>query len=166
MEYRRLHAALVFTALVALVLPGLTGCSSSPTRAPDPVPTLVPFPADFPSAPDLLMARFQAAYVGRDSIALAAMFRPAFVTILQQSTRNTFPDVGETLDRAEQVRIAGRMFRGQDLVDPDYTLVPAITSIQITTFQRVGIWSQSAGTDQIPNACNALYSLQVLFDGD
>jgi hypothetical protein len=151
-------------AVLAVVLLGLTGCSSSPTRAPDPEPTLVPFPADFPSAPDLLMARFQAAYVGRDSVALAAMLRPAFVTLLQQSTRNTFPDVGETLNRAEQVRITGRMFRRQDLFDPNYNLVPAITSIQVTTFQRVGIWSQSPGNDQIPNAWNALFSLQVIFN--
>jgi hypothetical protein len=151
-------------AVLFVALLGLAGCSSSPTRAPDPEPTLVPFPADFPSAPDLLMARFHAAYVGRDSTALAAMLRPAFVTLLQQSTRNTFPDVGETLNRAEQVRITGRMFRGQDLFDPNYMLVPAITSIQVTTFQRVGIWSQSPGNDQIPNAWNALFSLQVLFD--
>jgi hypothetical protein len=56
------------------------------------------------------------------------------------------------------------MFRRQDLFDPNYNLVPAITSIQVTTFQRVGIWSQSPGNDQIPNAWNALFSLQVIFN--
>lgn len=155
---------ILLIAVLSVALLGLTGCSSSPTRAPDPEPTLVPFPADFPSAPDLLMARFQAAYVGRDSVALAAMLRPTFVTILQQSTRNTFPDVGETLDRAEQVRITGRMFRGQNVFDPNHMPVPAITSIQVTTFQRAGIWTQSPGNDLFPNAWNALFSVQVLFD--
>ncbi len=164
MNNRRPRIALLLVSVMALVILGLAGCSSSPTQAPDPGPTTVPFPAGFPSSQDLLMARFQAAYTARDSVALAAMLRPEFITILQQSTRNTFPDVGETLDRHEQVRIAGRMFRGQDVFDPNGSPVPAVTTISITTFQRVGVWSLSIPTDQIPNAWRGLYSVQVLFN--
>jgi hypothetical protein len=110
------------------------------------------------------MANFQLAYETMDPAMLGRVTHPQSVILLQQLTRNSFPDVGEFLDHTEQTRIIGRMFSKQDVTDPNGLVVPAVQTIQFQIFQRVGIWGTSLPSDIIPNAENALYSVQVLFD--
>jgi hypothetical protein len=148
-------------ALSVLVLLVLIGCGSS-TTTPPPGPGT---PTDrFPATADILMANFQLAYETMDPAMLGRVTHPQSMIILQQSTRSTFPDVGEILDHTEQTRIIGRMFSGQDVLAPGGIVVPAIQTLQFQTFQRVGSWGMSPPTAAIPNTENALYSVQVLFD--
>ncbi len=146
--------------LCALALLSSAGCGKSSTT-PDPV---VPDPMEFPSTADIAMQNFQLAYETMDPALLATVTHPQSIIILQQSTQNNFPDVGETLDRQEQIRIAERMFSRQDVTDPVGMLVPAVQTIQFQTFQRAGIWATSLPTDAIPNTECALYAVQFLFD--
>ena len=146
--------------LCALALLSGAGCGKSSTT-PDPV---VPDPMDFPSTADIAMHNFQVSYESMSPARLATVTHPQSIIILQQSTQISFPDVGETLDREEQIRIAERMFSKQDVVDPNGMLVPAVKTIQFQTFQRVGNWGTSLPTDAIPNTECALYAVQFLFD--
>lgn len=110
------------------------------------------------------MANFQYIYETMDIDEFRTMLHPDYVTLLQQSTSSTFPDVGETLDLEEELRIHERMFSKQEVTNPLGELVAAVQTIQFQTFQRVGAWSTSPANDAIPNARNALYSVQFLFD--
>jgi hypothetical protein len=148
-------------ALSAVLLLALSGCGSSSTTPP-PVPE---GPTErFPSTADILMANFLLAYESMAPAMLDHATHPQSMIILQQSTRNMFPDVGEILDHTEQARIAGRMLSRQDVTDPDGYLVAAVQAIQFQTFQRVGSWGMSLPTDVIPNTENALYSVQFQFE--
>lgn len=118
----------------------------------------------FPDTPDKLMQNFQSAYEKLDFADYTKLVHPDFITILQQSTINDFPDVGETLDINEELRIHERMFSKRDVTDPDGVLVPAVQNISFQTFARQGTWSLSPANDQIPNAENALYDVVFLFD--
>lgn len=149
-------------ALSVLLLLAFVGCGSSSTTPPPPDPGL---PGDdFPASADILMANFQLAYETMDPAMLGRATHPQSVIMLQQSTQNTFPDVGEILDHTEQTRIISRMFSKQEVRAPEGSVVPAIQTIQFQTFQRVGSWGMSLPTAAIPNTENALYSVQVLFD--
>jgi hypothetical protein len=121
-------------------------------------------PLVWPDTPDKLMGNFQIVYEQTDFANFARMLHPQYVTILQESTYNQFPDVGFTLDLEEELRIHERMFSKQDVTDPEGRLVPGIQSIAFRTFQRQGAWSDSPPNDQIPNARFALYEVQFLFD--
>jgi hypothetical protein len=121
-------------------------------------------PLVWPDTPDKLMTNFQTVYEQTDFANFALMLHPQYVTILQESTYNQFPDVGTTLDLEEELRIHERMFSKQDVTDPEGDLVPGIQSIAFQTFQRQGAWSDSPSNDQIPNARFALYDVVFLFD--
>jgi hypothetical protein len=89
---------------------------------------------------------------------------PDFLTILQPSTTEEFPDVGPTLDRYEEQNIHKRMFSGWPVTDPNGDLVPGILDITFQVLQPVGPWEISPGDDPVPNALYAPYEVQVLFD--
>jgi formylglycine-generating enzyme required for sulfatase activity len=118
----------------------------------------------FPDTADKLMANFQTIYEWMDYYAYVDLVHPDYVTILQQSTINEFPDVGATLDEFEERRIHERMYSHQDVMDPLGHLVPGIQSIQFQTFARQGTWAVSPAGDPIPNAEYALYDVAFLFD--
>ena len=157
---KRNGIALPALVLCALVLLLLAGCGKSSTT-PDPG---TQDSTVFPSTPDNLMLNFQVAYETMSPAILANATHPQSVIVLQQSTRNTFPDLGATLNRAAQVRINGRMFSKQDVFDPNNNAIPGVQTIQFQTFQRVGSWAASLPSDVIPNTECALYSVQFLFD--
>ena len=145
--------------LVPLAL-ALAGCGDDKGTAPEtPWP-----PAGFPSTPDQLVANFRYAYETMDAAALLGLLRADHLTILQASTTTQFPTVGSVLDMTEEARIAGRMFSGQDLVDPEGSLVPAVHSITFQTLARQTTWTLSAHDDMIPDTPYALYNVVVLFD--
>lgn len=121
-------------------------------------------PVVFPDTPDKLMANFQVIYEEMHFGEFVKMLHPLHMTILQESTRNQFPDVGATLDLEEELRIHERMFLQQDVIDPEGDLVPGVQTIAFQTFQRQGAWSDSPPSDPIPNAQFALYDAVVLFD--
>lgn len=150
--------------VLILLLAAAGGCIFSPDPVP-PCTDCTPEPTiQFPDSEDKLMANFQYIYETMDIDEFRKMLHPDYVTLLQQSTRNTFPDVGERLELEEELRIHERMFSKQDVTDPAGELVAAVQTIQFMTFQRVGVWATSPANDPIPNARNALYSVQFLFD--
>jgi hypothetical protein len=118
----------------------------------------------FPDSPDQLMLNFKAIYEDMDFAAYAKMIHPDYIMILQQSTQDLYPDVGSTLDVAEELRMHERMFSKQDVTDPKGTLVPGVQTIEFRNFVRSAPWSTSPSTDQIPNAKYAVYNVEFLFD--
>lgn len=124
-----------------------------------PEPTLV-----FPDTPDKLMQNFQAIYELRNVVEYIDLMHDDFQTILQQSTIAEFPDVGETLDFQEEMRIHERMFSGQAVTDPNGDLVPGVANISFSRFIPLDAWAVSPPTDIIPNAEWALYDVEFLFD--
>jgi hypothetical protein len=151
----------LLTLVLALAAGG--GCIFSPGEDPtDPPDTPTGLP--FPDSPDKLMANFQAIYEQMDYQEYVKMIHPDYIMILKDTTYNEFPDVGQTLDVSEELRIHERMFAKQDVTDPDGILVPGIQTISFQTFIRQGTWSMSPSNDQIPNAEFALYDVVFLFD--
>jgi hypothetical protein len=118
----------------------------------------------FAGTEDQLMANFRTAYEDMDYNIFKDMLHPDYITLLQESTQQEFPDVGPTLDVAEELRIHQRMFAGQPVTDPDGVLVPGISSINFGTYEQQGTWATSPPNDVIPNARFSLY--QVIFEFD
>ncbi len=152
---------LLLAAVALLILPA--GCIFSPDDGEDkPTPTeeLIPFAG----SEDQLMANFRTAYEDMDYSIFEDLLHPDFITILQNSTIQEFPDVGTTLDLAEELRIHDRMFSGQPVTDPDGALVQAISSISFDIFEQQVTWADSQPNDVIPNARFSLYDVTFLFD--
>ena len=147
-------------ALAGLVLI-LVAAGCGDTDPADPGPVVI---GPEPATPEQLMQNFASAYETMDVASLMAMLHPDHETILQQSTILNFPDVGSTLDVAEERRIHERMFSGHSVTDPDGVLVPAITAIEFQVFARQGAWEMSPDTDPIPNTASAQYDVMVQID--
>jgi len=118
----------------------------------------------FASSEDILMENFRLAYETMDFNIYRDMLDRRFLTFLQTSTTAQFPDVGTTLDVAEELRIAERMFSGNALTDPLGALVPGISNISFDLFQQNGTWTDTGVNDVVPNASFALYDVVFLFD--
>ncbi|MDX2474402.1 MAG: hypothetical protein QNL91_11900 [Candidatus Krumholzibacteria bacterium] len=117
----------------------------------------------FPGTENQLMANFRTTYEDMNFDTMADLLHADFITILQPSTTQEFPDVGATLDLTEELRIAERMFSGQPVTDPDGALVQAISIISFNIFEQQGAWVTSPPNDVIPNARFALFDVTFLF---
>jgi hypothetical protein len=148
-------------ALLLLMAPG--GCIFSPDEGKNITP-INPVGVPFAGTEDQLMMNFRTAYEEMDFNAYQDILHPDFITILQPDTQEEFPDVGPTLDVAEELRIAERMFAGQPVTDPDGNLVPGITSIDFQTYEQRVTWATSQANDVIPNARFALYDVIFRFE--
>jgi hypothetical protein len=154
---------LLLAAVALLIVPA--GCIFSPDDGDEGgggTPTPPPIP--LAGTEEQLMANFRTAYEDMDYNTFEDLLHPDFITILQNSTVEEFPDVGLTLDLAEELRIHQRMFSGQPVTDPDGALVQAISSISFNIFEQQGTWATSQPNDVIPNARFALYDVTFLFD--
>lgn len=158
----QLRGSLFFILLASLLLVS-AGCSEDEKSivgpAPDPLSDL-----PFPGSPDVVMQNFQIIYETRDFDEFRLIMAPEFETILQQSTVQDFPDVGETLDLTEELRIHERMFSWDPVTDPDGDLVPGIHGISFSRFINLETWADSAPTDPIPDSQWALFDVEFLFD--
>jgi hypothetical protein len=158
----KLKSFLLLAALALLLAPA--GCIFSPDDDPEPKPEPKPIELPFPGSPDVLMQNFQTIYETRDFDEYQKIMHPDFLTILQDETIQDFPDVGETLDVNEELRIHQRMFSGDPVTDPNGDLVPGVASISFSRFINLETWAVSPPTDIIPNAEWALYDVEFLFD--
>lgn len=121
----------------------------------------------FPATPDQLMANFLAVYETADLEEYGLLLAPGFATRLQPATIQDYPQVGSTLDVAEETRSHTRMFSGEDLVDAGGAFLPGIESFDFTLFSKVVDWGVSLPTDPVPNTLSALYNVQlVVFRGE
>jgi hypothetical protein len=153
---------LLFAAFALLIAPA--GCLFSPEDNPDDPPPILPVELPFPGSPDVLMQNFQTIYETRDFDEYQKIMHPDYLTILQDETIQEFPDVGETLDVNEELRIHQRMFSGDAVTDPNGNLVPGVANISFSRFINLETWAVSPPTDIIPNAEWALYDVEFLFD--
>ena len=125
---------------------------------------LPPVPAlPFAGSEDQVIANFRTVYEGMDFASFPDLMHPDFIMVLQPGTMEEFPDLGPTLDLAEETRIAERMFSGEPVTDPTGYLVPGIASIAFPVFERQGAWSDTPPTDPIPDSRSALYDVTILF---
>jgi len=152
--------SVLMMGLVCLLLVPV-GCIFSPKDDPDPGPngeTGLPFPG----TPDQLMENFKTIYETMDIEGYRNLLHPDYLTILKPSTTQEFPEVGETLDYTEEVRIATNMFSGAPGHDAQGGLKAPISSIAFQEPEQLTSWEPSPPDDPIPNAQSALYN--VLFE--
>jgi hypothetical protein len=149
--------------VLLLTCAGCNDDDSNPviTSTPDNIPdSSLPWPG----TPAQLMANFQTIYENRDADEYRLMLDPAFVTILQQGTRNEFPHVGQELDVTEENRIHERLFSGEAQTDPDGNLVPAVLDFEFSQFSQIFDWEESLPSDPIPNTLSSMYRVDIKVD--
>jgi hypothetical protein len=110
------------------------------------------------------MIAFQQMYENRDYDRMRDIMHPDFFMVLQQSTREDFPDVGDFIELNEELRMHERMFSGQSVVDPNGSIVPAISEITFSKFRQIGDWitAPQKGT-LFPNADYGTWQIEILF---
>jgi len=118
----------------------------------------------FPGSPDQLMENFRTIYETRDVGEYLKLMHPDFLTILQESTTEEFPDVGTTLDFSEEQHIHKRMFSGQAVTDPQGDLVPGVLSIDFNAFHALDTWQVTPPDDIFPNTEWAPFEVVILLD--
>jgi hypothetical protein len=152
---RLLIAAACLSAFVIL-----SGCGEEhrPVVAP-----ILPLPV-ISLTPDDVMTNFRSSYEDMDRAAYLGLLGPSFETHLLAVTRRAYPDVGETLDYAEETRIHRRMFAGEDLTDPNGGLVPAVSGLNFRNLEKLVGWGMSLASDPIPNTLSALYDIDLLVE--
>jgi hypothetical protein len=113
---------------------------------------------------DAMLANMVAAYENLDFAAYRELLHPDFLMLLQQETAELFPDLGPTIDHAQELRIHERMFSGEPLTDPDGFLVPGVSGIDVLLFQRQDEWTTSNNPD-IPDSGDPEHPVvRALFD--
>lgn len=110
------------------------------------------------------MRNFQAVYETRYFPGFLDLLHPDFLTILQESTTQEFPDVGTTLDVNEELRIHQRMFSGEAVTDPNGNFIPGVETLSFSRFRALDTWTMSPPDDIIPNAEWAPYEVDILLD--
>jgi hypothetical protein len=138
----------------------LSACSDDDVVAPkdDPVPIVEPV------TEDQVMSNFRTAYEDMDSGLLLSLLHPDFELLLQASTIEQFPNLGPTLDHAEETRSAQRMFSGEPVTNSAGDVIAAVSSISFNILEQQGTWMTNGPTDPFPNARSALFDVQFLFD--
>ena len=151
------RALLLLAMLVLLMF--CTSCYQDPVT-PEAGDALEPFPGTLRQ----LMTNFVAAHESGDFAAYRSLLRDDYIMLLQPATQEEFPDVGPTLDLAEELIIAERMFGGQAITNSQGDLVPGISAISFQIFEQQDNWTTSQPTDVIPNARAAQFEVTFLFD--
>ncbi len=107
----------------------MTGCADDADLViPDAAKSSLPFAA----TPDILMENFHLAYGSQDLASYAAMLHPDY-----EFERHG----GGTYDREVELKIAARMFSGEDYVKPGCTIA-GVSKIEIDVFEGLGEWAE------------------------
>ncbi len=151
---------LLLVLVVSLVL---VGCDSDdPVTPPGGGTNVIDLP--FAGSEDQLMENFRTVYEDMDFDSFGTLLHADHVFYLQPSTREEFPDIGETFTVADEMRIAERMFGGIPVTDPGGNLVPAVSALNFLTFEQWTAWADTPVDDLIPNARFALYEVTMSID--
>ena len=118
----------------------------------------------FPDSPEKLMANFKTIYETMEVYDYLRTMHPDFLTILQSSTMDEFPDVGPTLSRYEEQNVHKRMFSTQAVTDPDGNLVPGVSTIVFDVFQQLAPWETADPDGLFPDALWAPYQVSILWN--
>jgi len=118
----------------------------------------------YPSTRDILMNNFKQIYEDRDYDKFRDMMHEDFFMVLQQSTQENFPDVGEFIELDEELYMHGRMFAGDPVIDPSGSIVPGIAGISFYDFRQIDQWVTSAPNDTFyPNSDYGTWQVDILF---
>jgi len=151
------HVFLLLFLLTTICLVGACGDEDTPLVVPPATPP------GYASA-DLMIAAFKQAYEDMDASILQNVIHEDYQMFLQQSTIQEFPRVGPILDRAEELRIAERMFSGTPLIDPDGALVQAISSVSVALFEQQTAWTEIGPGLDFAGEQMALFDVTFIFD--
>jgi len=94
----------------------------------------------YPGTRDILMNNFKQIYDAKDYENFRDMMHDDFVMVLQQSTQEAFPGVGEYIDIAEELGMHERMFAADPAINPDGIVVPGISEISFREFSQIQEW--------------------------
>ena len=119
------------TLVLLLLVLTLTSCGPDAPVMPDLADSTLPFPA----TPDQLMLNFQTAYAARDLAGYAATLHPDFSFV---------ETTGGSYGRDVELRIAARMFSGEDKVTPAGRIA-GIARIEVVAFHGAGDWTAADG---------------------
>ena len=158
-QSNKTHFILVLVVAVLAGMMILAGCSDDD----DPVGVL-PEPIVGPSSSNELMDQFMTNYEAMDVEQYVALLDPGFLMLLQESTTQEFPDVGTSLDFAQEERSHIRMFSGEALADPNGDFVPGIMTIYFSYFRALDTWAPTDDEDRFPGAEWAPFEVGLLFD--
>lgn len=117
-----------------------------------------------PTTPEILMAQFQAGYEARDKTDYLALLDPDFQFILRPETAARYPELGPSLDFAEEERIHIRLFSGDSVVDPLGDIYPAVQTIVFQTFEALNDWADTDDSLLFPDARWAPFDVDLLID--
>lgn len=95
---------------------------------------------------------------------LAPMLREDCLTYLLPITQDQFPELGPTLEYAEEVRCATRMLAGESLIDPGGGRVAPMTGLWFQAFEQRGEWRDTGSGELIAGVRTALYDVSIIFD--
>ncbi len=151
-----IRKSVLLLGLVSMMLIA-NGCIFSPPDDPSPIPVVTGLP--FPDTPAQLMQNFKRSYEDMSIDEYRDLLHPDYLTILKPSTTQEFPEVGETLDYTDEMRIQTNMFSGAPGHDPKGNLTNPISSISFQDPAQLTAWELSPQDDPIPNALSALYSV-------
>jgi hypothetical protein len=126
--------------IVSAALVAVTGCKDKD----DPVVPQVPeYVLPFPDTPNQLMANFKTAYGDMDlAVYRDEVLADTYDFVLQDATVEEFGLPDNLFDRADELRITGKMFAGQ----PN-DLGSVISSIDIQSLEPRGAWLAVPETD-------------------
>jgi hypothetical protein len=147
-----------FFILMFAILLIVSGCNE------DDDPVVVPVPDVGPETPVELMVRFRDAYTAMDPVKYLALLDKDYLMILSTLTIEQFPDVGTTLDFAQEERIHQRMFSGEPVTDPLGNFIPAVQGIEFPVLKALDTWGRVGEGDRFPGTVWAPYEVELLCD--
>lgn len=144
-----------------IVVLGLAASGCSPDSHPAPPADVIIEPI---RTPDQLAAAFLSIYEERNAAGFEALLDTSFVMPLRSAALAAYPDLGPAVERAEALRMHGRLFGGQDVLDPNQQVIPAVRDIQFQSFSRQGLWAQAAPGDVYPGTTRAWFDVMLQLD--
>jgi hypothetical protein len=138
---------LAMAIVLVLLVVALSGCTDSDELVIPAAKSTLPFPA----TPDQLLANFHTAYASQDLASYAALLHPDFLFVRHG---------GDTYDRDTELRIAARMFSGEDYVKPD-RVIAGIARIEFPVWEALGEWEAVPGQD--PERLSRVYRVALRF---
>ncbi|MCB1184126.1 hypothetical protein KDM41_11885 [bacterium] len=151
---------------VTLLLAGfVAGCGEDDPVTPPDDPCVNNSPVlPHPASATQLMENYRSVYEMMDFDDYLRLLHPDFEMFLQAETTQEFPDVGTSLDLAEETDIAAKMFSGHAVTNSSGQLVPGISSINFELFEQRGAWTTTLPGDLIEGVLAASFEVRFLFD--
>jgi hypothetical protein len=116
------------------------------------------------ATPDHLVVALRQAYEDMDPGIYGGVLHADYTMLLSPETTQEFPQVGATLDRDAEMRIAMRMFAGLPVSDSDGNLVPGISNVSFQTLDPQGDWAEVPAGAPFAGSQAGLFDVVILCD--